>query len=185
MAKAEVPEMPLLDNDELVGGIVGQAYAEYAEYLEWQRRGSQEASDALLPEEQYHLRETFHDMCAIGNGDAHQFYYLLMNEWLSSREPTLKNDFRASAPLTSSQLANNVSQLDSSIHQGISSIPEAVSSLMRCAPADLSASQRIVLKEEIKRAFETGQGLSEVLKEFTQPQQKQELKQKRDRAQTL
>ena len=74
--------------------------------------------------------------------------------------------------LTSSQLANYASQLNCFINQGITSIPKAVSALMRCAPADLPASRRIVLKEEIKRAFETGQGLSEVLKQFTPLQQK-------------
>jgi hypothetical protein len=87
--------------------------------------------------------------------------------------------------LTSSQLANYASQLDCFIHKGISSIPEAVSSLMRCAPADLPASQRIVLKEEIKRAFETGQGLSEVLKQFTPLQQKHQFNQNNQRAKTL
>ena len=87
--------------------------------------------------------------------------------------------------LTSSQLANYASQLDCSIHQGISSIPEAVRALMRCAPADLPASRRIVLKEEIKRAFETGQGLSELLKQFRPPQQKQQFNQNNQRAQTL
>jgi hypothetical protein len=56
---------------------------------------------------------------------------------------------------------------------------------MRCAPADLPASRRIVLKEEIKGAFETGQGLSEVLKQFTPLQQKHQFNQNNQRAKTL
>jgi hypothetical protein len=87
--------------------------------------------------------------------------------------------------LTNSQLANYASQLDSAIHQGTSSIPEAVSALMRCAPPELLVSKKIALQQDAKRAFETGQGLSEVLKQFTPLQQKHQFNQNNQRAQTL
>ena len=87
--------------------------------------------------------------------------------------------------LTNSQLANYASQLDSAIHQGTSSIPEAVSALMRCAPPELPVSKKIALQQDAKRAFETGQGLSEVLKQFTPLQQKHQFNQNNQRAKTL
>jgi hypothetical protein len=65
--------------------------------------------------------------------------------------------------LTSSQLEDYTFELDRLVDEEVSFAPTAVNALMRCAPPELPVSKRLALQEDARRAFETGDGLMEVI----------------------
>jgi hypothetical protein len=87
--------------------------------------------------------------------------------------------------LTSDQLEDYARLLDDAVCADPELSSTAARALMRCAPADLPASKRILLEDEAEKALRTGQGLSEVVKDLTQLQQKKQHNQTYQRAQTL
>jgi hypothetical protein len=87
--------------------------------------------------------------------------------------------------LTNRQLEEYALQLNHLVEQKANFVPEAVCALMRCAPPELSVYKKVILREAVERAFESGEGLSGVLEQFTQTKQKQHLSQNNHRAQAL
>jgi hypothetical protein len=91
--------------------------------------------------------------------------------------------------LITSQLKDYAFQLnvvvDANKGAGTEFTADVASALIRCAPTDLPASKRIVLQEQAEKAFRTGEGLSDVIKQLTQLRQKKQHNQTYQRAQTL
>lgn len=65
--------------------------------------------------------------------------------------------------LTSSQLEDYTFELDRLVDEEVSFATTAVNALMRCAPPELPVSKRLALQEDARRAFETGDGIMEVV----------------------